>query len=755
MRRSAWQPVPYFKKTASLQLDGAPPYIQYHMPQQTTDPQHPSIQRPAGFAGRLWHEPSAGLAYLLAILLACGFVAYLFPLSFLAGHSTIFDFGDNAQHVSGWLYYAKDTWHFPFLHTTRVDHPEGLNIAFTDSIPLAALFFKTLMTWFPSWFPEHFHYFGIWVGLVFVSQAVAATLLMRALGAKSVFALVVSVGFALTWPVIHVRYSHAALMMHSLILLALALYFLGQHKLWRSTYVAAAFIVLNLVALTVHPYFLPFTAGLFVAFLVDQSWKSESWATQLWRLLAFAVALGGVGWMLGYFGHNTFRPGYGDHFAMNLAAPFCGGSRYIPCGVGPADIVNFEGFNYLGAGLLLLLPFALVSNRRQLLSLPKRYPALSLVLLGLFLYAITNQIRFGQAQWIAFELPGWLHWLTGTYRVAGRFFWAIGYVILFGTLVVLLNVGRSRRSWAVVVLLLTALVVQFKDVKPWLDHIKTEAAKPSTLNYTDWAPVMKQVDKLVIYPTFDCGPGDLQYYTWIMQLAGHYGKLLNSGYTSRDAKDCKASEVEIKTPFKPRHLYVISSASYYNTPFTSEFTFPAPFKQAMERGECVNRPDGMLCLPGSTPVFWQNLALKTTPIALMTGGRLWAGGELSTNIGQTVGPWTAQRLVPKNPSEAGWLSFGPFVGLPQGRYRFAIDYSSNALSNQHTGNWDVIVQMGSPMNEKTLAKGQITGTEGKLGRIEGTLTIDAASAGKPFEIRTYYLAKGDLQLISTLLEKAP
>ena len=202
-------------------------------------------------------------------------------------------------------------------------------------------------------------------------------------------------------------------------------------------------------------------------------------------------------------------------------------------------------------------------------------------------------------------------------------------------------------------------------------------------------------------------------------------------------------------------MYVISSASYYNTPFTSEFTFPTPFKQAMERGECVNRPDGMLCLPGSTPVFWQNLALKTTPIALMTGGRLWAGGELSTNIGQTVGPWTAQRLVPKNPSEAGWLSFGPFVGLPQGRYRFAIDYSSNALSNQHTGNWDVIVQMGSPMNEKTLAKGQITGTEGKLGRIEGTLTIDAASAGKPFEIRTYYLAKGDLQLISTLLEKAP
>ena len=29
-------------------------------------------------------------------------------------------------------------------YTNRVDHPEGLNIAFTDSIPLAALFFKSV-----------------------------------------------------------------------------------------------------------------------------------------------------------------------------------------------------------------------------------------------------------------------------------------------------------------------------------------------------------------------------------------------------------------------------------------------------------------------------------------------------------------------------------------------------------------------------------------------------------------------------------
>ena len=217
----------------------------------------------------------AVFAYALALLSALAFLSYMFPLAFFQGDSTIFDFGDNAQHVSGWLYYAKDTWHFPLLYTNRVDHPEGLNIAFTDSIPLAALFFKALMTALPNTFPAHFHYFGWWVGLVFVTQALSATLLIRVLGAKNLLATVLVLIFALSWPVIHVRYSHAALMMHSIMIFALALYFLGVKKKWPSTGVAMAFMALNLAALLVHPYFVPFTAGLFVAFLVDESLQSK------------------------------------------------------------------------------------------------------------------------------------------------------------------------------------------------------------------------------------------------------------------------------------------------------------------------------------------------------------------------------------------------------------------------------------------------------------------------------------------------
>lgn len=181
-----------------------------------------------------WHDfgsASAFGVYFAATLIACGFVSYLFPLSFLQGHSTVTDYGDISQHISGWWYFMHEPWHLPLLHTYKLDHPDGVSIAFTDSIPLAALFFKFLITLFPSAFPAHFHYFGWWAGFVFVAQAVAATFFIRALGAKSWFAMLIAVGFALTWPVLHSRYHHSALMMQSILLFGLAFYWLGQKGL--------------------------------------------------------------------------------------------------------------------------------------------------------------------------------------------------------------------------------------------------------------------------------------------------------------------------------------------------------------------------------------------------------------------------------------------------------------------------------------------------------------------------------------------
>ena len=690
-------------------------------------------------------------SYLLAILAGCSFVAYLFPWSFLSGHSTVFDYGDIAQHVSGWWYYAKDSWHFPLMHTGRLNHPEGVSIALTDSIPIMALLFKTLLTLFPSLFPENFHYFGWWMGLVFVAQAVSAAMLMRALGAKSLFALVMSIGFALTWPVLHARYHHAALMMQSIIIFALAFYFSGSSKAWSSNKTSFALIALSLVGLTIHPYFLPFVAGIFAAFMVDQALKGESWLLQFKRLLVFALALGLTMWALGYLDRKAPLSGFGDFFFLDLKHPFCGGGKLIKCGIGPVyEFPYNEGFNYLGAGLLLLIPFALLFNGKAFMTLPKKYPALLLLVLGFFLYALSNRVRYAGVEIFSYPLPAWTNFLTGTFRASGRFFWLISLLVLFVTLASLLK----KRTWLptlfITCLVATALVLQVKDVRPWLDRIKTETKKPSKVNYDDWAPVMAQIDKLVMYPTYQCAHPHYQHYIWVMQMAGYFGKQLNSGYVARSNLNCAADKLAINQPFLPRHLYVLSSAVYAYAPFLPGFELPKPFQEAMQRGECVRRIDDMICLPGSAADFWNNQPPVASSIAMIERGRQWGVTEYSTVIGKPIGKGLGQRLVPRSTTEAGWLSFGPFLSLPTGKYRYSINYSSNASPETQTGNWEVVLE-----NKKILTSGQLIGTLGNIQRIEGIFNIEAPDAGKPFEMRTYFLAKGDLQIVNSSLQKVP
>jgi Family of unknown function (DUF6311) len=702
-------------------------------------------------ANVFWRDAPRWGSYLAALVIGCCFVIYLFPWTFLTGNSIVFDNGDIAQHVSGWWYYARDSWHFPLLHTERLNHPEGVTIALTDSIPLMALLFKALLTLFPSWFPQHFHYFGWWMGLVFVAQALSAVMLTRALGAKSLFAVVISISFALTWPVLHARYHHAALMMQSIIIFALSFYFLGASKTWSSNKTSFAFIALSLVGLTVHPYFLPFVAGLFVAFMADQVVRGESWVLQLKRLLTFGIALGLTMWALGYLDRKAPLGGFGDFFFLDLKHPFCGGSKLIKCGIGPVyEFPYHEGFNYLGAGLLLLIPAALLFNGKAFMALPKKYPALLLLVSGFFLYALSNRVRYAGVEIFSYPLPSWLNVITGTFRASGRFFWLVSLLVLFTTLASLLKKRAWQPTFVVVSLLTTALVIQVKDVKPWLDRIKTEAQKPSKVNYADWAPVMAQVDKLIMYPTYQCAHPHYQHYIWVMQMAGYYGKLLNSGYVARSNLNCNADKLAINQPFLQRNLYVLSSAVYANAPFTPGFELPAPFEQAMKRGECVRRIDDMICLPGSTPEFWNSLAPIASPITMVNNGRQWGVTEYSTVIGKPMGKGLEQRLVPRSAVEAGWLSFGPFLSLPTGEYRYAITYSSNISPDTHTGNWEIVLE-----NEKILKSGKLMGTQGKAQRIEGTFSIEAQDAGKPFEIRTFYLAKGDLQIVNSSLQKMP
>jgi hypothetical protein len=710
-------------------------------------------------SGLPFRELSTLSSQLIAFALACIFIAYMFPLSFLSGNSIIFDpnYSDNGLHMASWWFYAHDSWHFPLLLTERINFPDGQNIAFTDSIPIAALFFKTLMTIFPTLLPKHFHYFGWWVALVFILQAVSATLLSRALGVTKLFPTIAIVFFALTWPPIHIRYPHTALMMQCIIIFSLAFYFLGKNKLWSSDKVIYCFILINIVALTVHPYFLPISFSLFCAFLIDQKLHTKNirWLEQgIWLLFLLAILIC-VGFLFGYFQPNTIGGGYGDHYSFDLLSPFCGNTRWSQCNFVKGDITarQFEGFNYFGIGLIFLIPCVLFLKWRAIPKFINQYPALILVIFGIFLFSVTNHIRLGDVELFTFPIPSWLLWITGTFRAAGRFFWIVGYLILFLTLTTLLK----RNTAPIVILVFIALMLQLADEAPSLKKIRKELAKLSTYSYVEWASLMKEVDQVNIYPVLGCTSDKFnQVNAWaIYQVAGYYEKRINTAYSARTNINCHLSEELLQDELMPRQLYLIGHLADPFSAIASNNQFPAPFQNAMKRGECVTRTDGMLCLLGSTPEFWQDQPLKTYPVKLIAKGRYWLAGELSTNIGQISGRGFAQRLMPKIASVPGWLSFGPSIPLPLGKYKYTIVYRSPEKIDKTVGKWDVALKQGGDENEKFLYSGKLTGTAGVNKQIEGVLTIAPGQETMPFEIRTFYMAQGDLELIGTTLQKIP
>lgn len=123
---------------------------------------------------------------------------------------------------------------------------------------------------------------------------------------------------------------------------------------------------------------------------------------------------------------------------------------------------QYEGFNYLGLGLLLasilLLPFEIDWLRRNL----RAHLLLFIAFAALTAFALSDRVFAGH--WLLYELPmpPLLNPVLGTFRSSGRFFWLIGYAQ-----VAMVVVLASRRAQPVILLCLAGLaILQLFDVQP-------------------------------------------------------------------------------------------------------------------------------------------------------------------------------------------------------------------------------------------------------------------------------------------------
>ncbi|MGG5821508.1 DUF6311 domain-containing protein [Falsiroseomonas sp. HW251] len=503
---------------------------------------------------------SAALVYAGALALGIALAWTIFPADFLFPHAGLpfRPVGDTAQHIVAQRYLIADHWRWPPTFAANLDTQQGgVNIAFTDGIPALALALKAI-----RWaLPEGFHGIGLFYGLSWVLQPVAAVWALRGAGERRILPAIGIAIAALSMPAWIGRYGHAALSGHFLILAGLGLYFRlvadDEEEPSRALWLAAA--ALQLLALLVHPYLALMTLALLAAVPATRLLRREAFLPDLLRTIACAGAVVGTMAALGYVGAQG-DSGYYGQFAMNLLSPFWpAGSGILGWPWEPQlDATGkggWEGYNWLGLGLLAALAIGILARPIEASeALWLRHAGLTLALLALTLIAISVRVGFGRV--IVLDL-GEPPAVMEQFRASGRFFWPVAYALLVGATILL------ARIWPV--LCVAFGIMQFVDAAPLRGELEAWAGqhRPWSAEAEALRGPLAEARSLTLLPSWPCvdkATGDETYATLleILALASERAVPASTMYVARwhEKPACRDRDLA-SAPLAPGELRVV------------------------------------------------------------------------------------------------------------------------------------------------------------------------------------------------------
>lgn len=458
-------------------------------------------------------RPDSRTLYLLPIVIGvvCALLvtggAMLWP-----GNVLWLQHADLAQSYLGWAFYRHDPWTLPFGASPSYGLEFHSSVYYSDSIPLLAMALKPIA----GWLPASFQYFGLWVALCFVLQALFAWKLLS-LATDGVLARVLGcVFFVLAPPMLMRLGGHMALVAQWAILAALYLYLrpaMKHQDRWWTVLVAVAMLIHAYVFLMVGSVWGADLLRRFV--LARRSGAGAALRAAAREVVQVFAATVAVAWLAGFFmisSRGMQAEGFG-YYKMNLLAPFngAGWSAFgLAFGEAPGE---YEGFNYFGAGGLLLLlaalPAWLLTHRRA--SARRLMWPLACVALGLTLFAITPMVGLGHEQW-QMPLPGWLQTRLAhsSIQATGRLFWVAYYALLIGAVMVLARALSAR--W-LTLLLAVAVVVQLVDIGPAMNNLRTTLLSRATTDDASplqgpfWTQAASRYTRLRLVPSRILAPG--------------------------------------------------------------------------------------------------------------------------------------------------------------------------------------------------------------------------------------------------------
>ena len=473
---------------------------------------------------------------------------------------------DTAQHYMAWEFFRfTPWWQFPLGLNPNCGLEISSSIVYTDSIPLAAFFFR----FFQSLLPMPFQYLGMWILMCYLAQAFLGYRLATLLTPHRLPCVLMAAFFVLS-PILLWRSNcqvvHAS---HWLILAGLLLYFKRDfaHKCWMLLFVVASLISV---------YYLPMLGALLLADVVRRAIDApRSLRQTAFSLIEAPILSVFILYLIGGFavsGFSMCRINFDLH-RINLIAAFDPDLMWsVVLPNLPSNYSFYEGFAYLGSGVLLLLCVGII------LTVFMRRPAsaaayesdrltkthaicLTIYAFVFFVISLSYKTSIGTTELFEYS-PGIFAPLCETFRASGRMFWPAFYCIYLGMFAMLVR----RIPWKPLsILMIAVLIFQLWDMQKvfafFHDFNVAEQPYRPALRGRFWDEAGKRFKNVrLVFPTGEARP----YWQELAEFAYLHKMGINSFYLARwdsDKKDAADKQLwsvlNGEQPYSPDTLYVI------------------------------------------------------------------------------------------------------------------------------------------------------------------------------------------------------
>jgi hypothetical protein len=486
---------------------------------------------------------------------------------------------DMAQVLTGQLFLQQSPWAWPLLQAPDLGFPAGTNLFWIDAVPIVALLAKLLDSIFHG--PLNLLGFDLFACLVL--PGIALTGVVWVAGHRHLLAAITASALADAAPPLLYRWGHIPLMAQFLIIAALGLYLLSLQRP-RASRLRFAWLALLALTLLTNVYLFVMVGGCWAAGLVQRRLNgSIAMAGLAIEAVVVVIPVLGLMAVTGILSVGSPATDLGQITALgfgwsstnlgSLLVPQM--SRVVP-GLAHYQIgmgSQYEGFGYVGTGVLLLLLAGLPGAARWLRTAPRHHVALIAVLLGCFLFALSNRVFLGSHLLVTVPVPQAVLRLFGLLRSSGRFVWLPGYAIMAGSVVLAL---RRKQSWPTAVLCLAAATLQIADAGPLRAAIEATASgpAPALFDRDAVAALAARSDAIEAFPTYGCVAPDIavgndpasdwprltQANVELQLIAARAGLPINSVYQSRLPTNCLIEAMQRDANLRPGTLYLYLDA---------------------------------------------------------------------------------------------------------------------------------------------------------------------------------------------------